>query len=312
MSQIEITVLKQGRISRNILTCCLFTTGDSYRIFNQYVGNFKRFLTQTEHLKTFEVRVYTDDTAKDIVLEAAKDNSRVTVLHFNCPQFREGNGHIGMFGTLVRFLPIFEDLDTVWCSDIDIPSRYLDKKLYDTVVDKKIDFMISTYICYERKVWGTKNTILAGRFISRIQFPRALLTLFLNRVSAGKFNEKIEEINIANTRKPRSNFPYGMDEYFLNTYIYNWLKVHNTKILVQKEYLDFGILFKVDKPEIKRLLLDYYYRPSHSVFLKIKAYLMKFIPESLSEHPCYTELQEVLPKLKDSFIVFKILNGSEL
>jgi hypothetical protein len=82
--------------------------------------------------------------------------------------------------------------------------------------------------------------------------------------------------------------------------------------LVQKEHLDFGILFKVDKPEIKRLLLDYYYRPSHSVFLKIKAYLMKFIPESLSEHPCYTELQEVLPKLKDSFIVFKILNGSEL
>jgi hypothetical protein len=312
MSQIEITVLKQGKVSRNVLTCCLFTTGDLYRVFNQYVGDFKRFLTQTEHLKTFEVRVYTDDTAKDIVLEAAGDNPRVTVLHFNCPQFREGTGHVGMFGTLVRFLPMFEDLDTVWCSDIDIPSRYLDDKLYDHVIHKKVDFMISTFICYERKVWGTKNTILAGRFISRIQFPRRLLTLFLNRISDGKLSEKIEEINTANTRKPRSNFPYGMDEYFLNTYVYNWLKAHNSRILVQKEYLDFGILFRMNNQENKRLLLDYYYRPSYSVFLKIKKILLKYVPEFLADHPCYEELLVVLPKLKDSFIVFKLFDGSEL
>ena len=312
MSQIEIKVLKQGTLSRNVLTCCLFTTGDAYRHFNQYVGDFKRFLIQTNHLTTFEVRVYTDDTAKDIVLEASEGNPRVTVLHYNCPQFREGNGHVGMFGTLVRFLPIFEDLDTVWSSDIDIPSRYLDKKLYDTVVHKKIDFMISTYVCYEKKVWGTNNTILAGRFISRIQFPRALFTRFLNMVSAGKLNEKIEEININNTRKTRSDFPYGMDELFLNTYVYNWLKQHNTRILVQKEYLDFGITFKLRDTVQKNLLLDYYYRPSHSVFLKIKKFLIEQLPQFLGSHPCYQELHNMLPKLKDSFIVFKLLDGSEL
>ena len=134
----------------------------------------------------------------------------------------------------------------------------------------------------------------------------------MNRVSSGKFNETIEEINTKNTRKPRSNFPYGMDEYFLNTYIYNWLKSHNTKILVQKEYLDFRILFREENQEIKRLLLGYYYNPTYRGFLKIREFLMKSVPMFVAEHPCYAELQEVLPKLKDSFILFKLLKGSDL
>jgi hypothetical protein len=312
MSQIEISILKQGIPSRKVLTCCLFTTGDSYRIFNQYVGDFRRFLTQTEHLKEFEVRVYTDDTAKDIVLEAAGDNSRVTILHYNCPQFREGKGHVGMFGTLVRFLPIFEDLDTVWCSDIDIPSRYLDSNLIKTVISQNYDFLISTYSCYEKKVWGTKNTILAGRFISRMQFPRALLTLFLNRVSDGKLNAKIEEINSGNTRKPRSDFPYGMDEYFLNTYIYNTLKTRNSKILVQKDYLDSEVIFKSKVKEEKELLLKYFYYPTHERFLKLKRLFLTYIPLYLDTHPCYKDTLENLSKMKTSFILLRPIRGSEL
>ena len=312
MSQIEITVLKQGKVSRNVLTCCLFTASDSYRILNQYVGNFRRFLKQAEILPRFEIRVYTDDTAKDIVLEETRDNPRVTVLHYNCPQFREGNGHVGMFGALVRFLPMFEDLDTVWSSDIDIPDRYLDPKLFRMVGEQGIDFLISTYSCYEMKVWGTKNTILAGRFISRIQFPRALLTLFLNRVSDGKFDEKIKQINTANTRKPSSAFPYGLDEYFLNTYIYNTLKTRNSKILLQKDYLDSGIVFKSELKEEKDLLMKYFYFPTYERFVKIKKIILKYLPLYLDTHPCYKDTLDNLHKMKSSFIIIKTMRGSEL
>lgn len=312
MSQIEITVLKQGILSRNVLTCCLFTASDSYRMLNQYVGNFRKFLQQSAYLKTFEVRVYTDDTAKDIVLEETKEDPRVSVLHFNCPQFREGNGHTGMFGALVRFLPMFEDLDVVWCSDIDIPDRYLAPELLHTVVKQNYDFLISTYSCYEQKVWGTKNTILAGRFISRIQFPRALLTLFLNRVSSGKFDEKIEEINVGNLRKPRSDFPYGLDEYFLNTYIYNTLKSRNSRILLQKDYLDSGIIFKGDLKAEKDLLMKYFYFPTYDRFLKMKKILLNYLPLYLDKHPCYKDMLENLNKMKNSFIVIKSIRGSDL
>ena len=312
MSQIEITVLKQGKVSRNVLTCCIFTASDSYKELNKYAENFRRFLKQAQNLHRFEVRVYTDDTAKDIVLAETKDNPKVTVLHYNCPQFREGNGHVGMFGTVVRFLPIFEDLDTVWSSDIDIPDRYLDPLLYRTVTEHRYDFLISTYSCYERKVWGTKNTIHAGRFISRIKFPRALLTLFLNRVSAGKMDEKIEQINDANKRKPRSDFPYGLDEHFLNTYIYNTLKDRNSKILLQKDYLDSGIVFKSELKEERDLLMKYFYSPNRQRFLEIKKIILKYLPLYLDTHPCYKDTLENLHKMKDNFILLKTIRGSDL
>ena len=312
MSQIEITVLKQGKASRHVLSCCLFTAGDSYRDFAQYKGNLKRFILQVKVLTRFEVRIYTDDTAKDFVLELVEGNPQITVLHYNCPEFREGRGHVGMFGTFTRFLPMFEDLDTVWSSDIDIPDRYLDPKLYQTVSEQRIDFMISTYSCYERKVWGTKNTILAGRFISRIKFDRGLLTRFLNRVHDGKLKDKIDEINVGNVRKQPSSFPYGLDEYFLNTYIYNSLKTRDAKILVQKDYLDSGIVFKSELKEEKDLLLKYFYFPTHERFLKIKKIILKYLPLYLGSHPCYQDTLDNISKMKNNFILFKTIRGSEL
>jgi hypothetical protein len=312
MSQIEITILKQGLQSRNVLTCCFFTVGEAYRDFSQYIGNLKRFLLQTEPLKQFEVRIYTDDTGKDIALEVAENKPRVSVLHYNCPDFREGKGHVGMFGTLVRFLPMFEDLDTVWSSDIDIPDSYIDPKIFERVKHLKAEFMISTYICYDRKVWGRKYTILAGRFISRIQLPRALLTRFLNNFTNGKMDEAVERINVGNTRKPRSDFPYGMDELFLNTYVYNWLSERASKVLIQKDYLASEILFLSKDTEDKKLLMSYYYGPSHSKFVKIKKLLEKLVPEFVETHPCYKELQQLLPSMKESFIRNFMIPGSEM
>lgn len=313
MSQIEITVLKQGTQSRNVITCSFFTVGDAYRDFRQYIGNLKRFVTYSDNLKQYEFRIYTDDTGKDIALEAAGDRERISVLHYNCPQFREGRGHVGMFGTLVRFLPMFEDLDMVWSSDIDIPDYYLDNKVAERVKQSKCDFMISTFICYDRKVWGRNYTMLAGRFISRIRFPKALLTRFLNNFTNGKMEEVVERINIANTRKPRSEFPYGMDELFLNTYVYNWLSERSSRILVQKDYIAAEMTHLSKDPENKKLLIQYYYGTSrHSTFLKLKRIFEELVPQFVEVHPCYKELQEILPKLKDSFTRYFVISGSDM
>jgi len=316
MSQIEITILKQGIQSRNVLTSCFFTVGEAYRDFRQYTGNLKRFLLQAEKLKDFEVRIYTDDTGKDIALEVTQDYPRASVLHYNCPEFRSGRGHVGMFGTLVRFMPMFEDLDTVWSSDIDVPDSYLNHKIFERVKNSKCDFMLSTFICYERKVWGRKYTMLAGKLISRIQFPRALLTRFLNNFTNGKMEEVVERLNVQNKRKPRSDFPYGMDELFLNTYMYNWLSERSSRVLVQKDYLpsDFG-WWSTDPENSKRVMRYYYGDSSHSNFLKIKKTLESALLERLAGEevlPCYKDLQENLPKLKDSFIRFFLIPGSEM
>uniref|UniRef100_A0A6C0CUV9 Glycosyltransferase n=1 Tax=viral metagenome TaxID=1070528 RepID=A0A6C0CUV9_9ZZZZ len=317
MSQIDIKVLKQGILSRNVVTCCFFTVGEAYRDFRQYIGNLKRFIQQTELLKTFELRIYTDDTGKDIALAVSDGNPRVTVLHYDCPQFREGRGHKGMFGTLVRFLPIFEDLDVVWCSDIDIPDRWLDERQLHLMNKHKCDFFLAKFICYDDKVvWNRKNTILAGRFITKIQFPRALLTRFLNMFTEGKLSEIVNRINDENTNltnnKPASEFPYGMDEVFLNTSIYNWMMRHNKRILLQTDYFIRGFAYEFGDKEAKALTQSYHWFPTHSKFLKLKKLFEKYLPILMKRHICYKEFFDNLPNFKNDFIVYSIVNGSDL
>ena len=109
------------------------------------------FLGQVKQLKDFEVRIYTDDTGSEFALKVAKDPN-ISVIHFDCPEFREGRGHMGTFGTLVRFLPLFEKHEIVWIADIDIPDFFVSQKNLDEMFGHSCDFKLSSRICYERKV----------------------------------------------------------------------------------------------------------------------------------------------------------------
>jgi len=281
---------------------------NAYRSFSKYESNLKNFLDQSAALEKFEVRIYTDDTGKDIALNAGKDYPAVSVILFDCPEFREESGHVGTFGTLVRFLPLFEDLDIVWSSDIDIPDSYLDTPL----LEFKTEFWINTVACYERKVWGRKYTILAGRFVSRMRFPKALLTRYLNNILSGELDFKIEEINNQNKRKFPSRIPYGIDELFLNTVVYKYLQLHAKSVLIQKDYsADTLVEHFVSKKE-KDLLHSYYSNPTKSGFLKVKEIYQDHTEQLLEKYPCLQETYDKLPSFKNSFVQTSIISGSEL
>jgi hypothetical protein len=318
MSQIEITVLKQGTPSRKVLTCCFFTVGEAYRDFKQYIDNLGRFVVDSEQLTDFEVRIYTDDTGKEYALDIAKNFSRISVLHYDCPAFRDGKGHFGMFGTLVRFLPMFEDLDIVWCSDIDIPRNYLDPVVLRQMSNQKTDIYINTFICYERKAWARRNTIVVNKFITKIQFPRALLTRFLNMIIDGKLNERLLQIDRQNTSaahnpKLTSKVPYGTDELFINTYIYNWIVNKNIRIMLDRDYLSNWLVFKLLTKNQRLFAWNYYHHPSHSKFLQIKKMLEVAEPDpKVAELECYQNLKKTLPELKTSFVARYVLTSANL
>lgn len=317
MSQIEISILKQGIPSRKVLTCCFFTVGEAYRDFKQYIGNLRRFVIDSEQLSDFEVRIYTDDTGKDYALEIAAPYPRISVFHYNCAAFRDGKGHSGMFGTLVRFLPMFEDLDIAWCSDIDIPRYYLDPVVLKQMSAHKTDIYINTFICYERKAWGRRNTIVVNKFITKIQFPRALMTRFLNMLSDGKLNERLAAINqqntSANTPKPLSKVPYGTDELFINTYVYNWIVNKNVRTMLDRDYAAPWLMFKLLSKEHRILIQKYYYYPTYTKFLQIKKILEKAEPDpAVLEEECYKDFLKTLPKLKNSFVARFVINSENL
>jgi hypothetical protein len=317
MSQIEIRVLKQGIKSRKVMTCCFFTTSEAYRDFSQYIGNLKRFVKDSDHLTDYEIRIYTDDTGKDYAIDIAAPYPHISVLHYNCPDFRDGRGHIGMFGTLVRFLPMFEDLDIVWCSDIDISKIYLDPKTLTDMNHYKADVYYNTFVCYDKFARGRVNAIVAFKLITKIQFPRALLTRYLNMVKDGKVSKLIERMNKDNVeliknQKAESKLPYGIDELFINTYIYNWIVNKNLRVLVDKDYSSHWLLFRLTAEE-KKVAYRYRLYPSITGFHKLKKIMEDAAPiPEIADANCYKDFRNTLPRLTKSFVIRRLIAGSNL
>lgn len=276
-----------------------------YRDFSKQERAYKNFLTQLP--KGFEVRVQVDNTTQEFVLKNTP--AEITVIHFNCPEFREGEGHTGTFGTFPRFLPLFEkDLELVWVTDIDVIQSYLNPK----IAEKTPDAMIHTYICQERKVYGTQYTILAGSFISRIQFPRALFTRFLTKLKDGQFQSTVDALNEANRRKPEEKVcPYGMDEYFMNTSIQNWLKDRTFDVLIWKEYSVNPTWIGATEKEAN-LMRTFQHRPSKDLFQKIREIYRKRLPAQLEEYPCLRPTWEKLDSFKSGFDEFTVIPSANL
>jgi hypothetical protein len=309
MSQIEIQILKQGTETKKVISCSFFTMRDAYRDVSRYESNLKKFCGMTK-LPGFCLRIYTDNSAKDSALEIASKYEHASVYHFNCPEFREEVGHIGTFGTFVRFLPLFEKgLEIVWISDIDVVWWWLDN------IPKK-EFNYKTNICYDRKVYGRKYTILAGTIVSRITFPKQLLTKFINNLANGKLDDTVKRIHELHPRKPPSKVPYGIDEVFMNTAIYNYLIRHDIKISVEYDYLSGldGFLVHSGKLTLKEVkdLEVFYKKPEKSMVNNIKILLKKHLPWVVSERPCFQETLDLLPTFRSSFVKTYVLKGSEL
>ena len=319
MSQIITKVLKQGTTHSKIISCSFFTFKEAYKSFDRYIDNLNIFLFKLSIIKTiqnnFEIRVYTDNTGKDDALKAAEKYPDVSVIHFDCPEFRDGKGHIGFFGSLVRLLPLFEKHKLVWISDIDTHFRQLEDW------DFKEDIGITNQLCYPN-IRSRKYAIVLHKFLSKVEFPKQLLTRFLNKFLDGSLEEKVSELNKDNTQKPSSNFPYGMDELFITSTVYDWIKKKDFKICV---YLDFFSFFLGEfiknnnlKSEYDKIVYQNYLRkstPAKDSLIPIKNILKIAYTEIVKKNPCAQQYVDILndPKSFKTTIYPKIIiNSSDL
>ena len=309
MSQIYISVLKQGLKYSKVISCSFFTMKDSYRNFAKYQAHLAKFLGQVrKYFKNYEVRVYTDNTGSEYAVKVSQGYPDVSVLHFDCPEFREGSGHVGTFGTFARFLPLFEEHSLVWVSDIDVPDNYF------ALENSQDDFRIVSQVCYERKVYGRKYTFLAGRFISKHQLPRALLTRFLNKILDGSYAKEIEGLNQHNSRKPPSAFPYGTDELFMNWSVYDWIKKRDFTISVLIDYNPGSIVTKNAgyTEEEDQVIYDFYKTDNKKLIPLIKKTLKEKLPIAIQKYPCLKPLLEKLDLFQNDFYERFRISSSDL
>jgi len=309
-TSLNITILKQGRPSKKVLSVCFFTMKDAYRAKEKYERYFIKFLYQKRVLKGFETRVYTDDSGKDFIMDAVKDDLFVSVYHYNYTPLREEIGHIGTFGTMMRFLPLFEPgLTIVWISDIDIPGYYLDPSFL--TVNR--DFIFRSFPAYKIGLYNRPYSIVANMIISFKTFPKELFYKYIQDLThpEGKLKLYIENQNKQNelAKKPYSKIPYGIDEYFMNNIMYDYIITSLFKTYI---VLDYGQVFtylrytKMLTEEEDTLYYTYMLYPNFNLFQKLKKIYMEKAPLIEDKYP------GILTTFKNSFIKIHRKTGTEL
>lgn len=329
MSQIKIKVLKQGTPSDKVLSCAFFTMKSAYRVFNKYEYQLKVMIDKSRALKGFETRIYTDDTGSEISLAIAEKYSDVSVYHFDCPEFRDGMGHTGTFGTLVRFLPMFEEgLSTIFITDIDVD--YQNNWFSNSLVKlaSKYDVFAENRICYERRPWNAKRKypFVAYRMIFNVTLPRRMLTHYITKLADGSYSDAISEVNEYNINgskpKPRNDrFPYGMDEFFLNVILYEYIKRKDMKCLFRKEY-EIGGWLTSDNSNLtekeKKTIWKYHDNKNKPAKVpeNIKQLYRKGIEHLQSldavKYRCFDEVLQLLDKFKNEMEHWFSISGKDL
>jgi hypothetical protein len=251
----ESRLLQAARVgprSRRVVSASYFHMKNGYRAPEAYNVFLTRFLRATEKglPREWKVRLYVDDSVPEWRKLVSRFN-RVEVYSFNCPAFRHKDGHPGhegTFGTLARFLPLFEPEgthDTVWVTDIDTPDVVFEDPFWTTVHP---GIRVHSYVFYSR-AWIPKShkfNIVNNYFVSTVAFPRELIDRFLDRLTR---NGTPSVMKLHNTAyKAQSNlssaFMYGMDEYFTNNDLYLWIQKQKHVPLLVTEEANLSLAFR--------------------------------------------------------------------
>lgn len=287
------------------ISCSLFTMFDTqrYRRFEKYVNNFETWLRRLH--KTFYVRLYVDASVLDnphFERLFIRNYDNLEIILYEFPDFlaEDKIHHDGTFGTIVRFLPLYNDpplpksVEYIWVSDVDMPQHIFS---YQNITDlKRKNAVISTYAfaCYT-KAWVPKDIEFpsgAGKIITsrKVRYPKKDFVEFLSNILNGKYVKIKEEIiENATTRKTEGvkYFPYGFDELFVNLYLE---KIFN---------------------EYRRII---YYSISLERF---RSYIPKALSDKVLELGTNTWRREATPKQKEELLkvndeIYKIIKNIPL
>lgn len=215
-------------VKKNIVSCSFFkmaTTG--YKDFSSYIDGIKILYNHRIKDTDFHLRIFIDETIylDNTIMNELKKLTNIELVLYSCPNFliKDKKNHEGLFGTMVRFFPMFDfpnnDAKTVIISDVDICSKtkiYTFKlinivhRLIEPSIYKNIKLLkfgnLAKNVTYEYScINNGKPSIyaIAPSIISFSRLEQNIIVNYLNEVKSHpltkkysyyyKFNEKIEE-----------------------------------------------------------------------------------------------------------------------
>lgn len=259
------------KIKKNIVSCSFFKLSSSpYKNFNLYIDGleklYSKVYTQYKDEK-FTIRLFIDNSIyldKKLFKRLEKMDKLEMVL-YECTSYQIGidlNYHMGLFGTLVRFFPMFNfknnDADIIIISDID-DYDYFEKSIQNIRLIKS-NIKPHTELSFFKAGNISKNVLytigsiyknipnpyaVASNFISFSKCDYQVLYDFLIEIKESnelltKYQHKFEtNVNLITDDK----FVYGFDEYFLNINYTNYLIDTSKTVCIKFKWSVYGSLF---------------------------------------------------------------------
>lgn len=245
---------------KGVVSTCAFVMHNKYRDTFKYADGLLRLSQSIDtFLPGFILRIFADvsiqtspDWAKTLDILRAKPY--VQIVFFTCPKFFDVsyNEHFGVFGTLIRTVPMFEDKSLpnwvtvpegvpVLFTDIDFTTNLMSIALFALakLCIETDDFDIGTVTPsasmgnrHKLNVGTLPKVVWAGSYICKVRFPITLLTDFLNECTRnnpillpqqhevaqnpilyGMGEDAETYVNLRDMI--HSKFYYGIDEFFL-------------------------------------------------------------------------------------------------
>jgi len=333
-------IKKLSEKRNNLISVSFFKMIQSYRDFGKYETYLKNFINKFPTLKDYNLRIYVDESTSDnYVLQEAKKYDFMEIVEFECKNFKIDKFHNGTFATLIRLYPLFnlkDDYEIIRVSDIDLQFNiYFQGREEYNMQKYKLNFFFLKYIPYI-KPWSNpkyNHTIMGGLILSKVKFPRDIFNKYLDDlylIENNKYNselsmivDKIRQSTNYKYKEKNIQLPYGIDELFLNHYLYPFIKTKSyikygmraelypsqilnlikTSKILTKEDLDFieklkkeeeDIFFKRSKNEAKFL----------STFMEFIKNFKNKISDQYDE--LYEEIMKYKNDFKGSFIFFLV------
>jgi len=255
---------------KNIISCSFFKLQTTdYKNFDIYINgliNLYNYIVKNNVEYTLRLfideSVYRDKSLFDKISLLKK----IDVIIYHCQDYVSNEiYHYGLFGTLVRFFPFFDfdnnDADTVVIFDIDDSPKNL-KNIFEYIETFNEYNKNNNEDIYFLKIGSiNKNTIfndfpmlvkgvpnpycIAPRWVNFKRIDKDIIYHYFNLVNKTKVKLTLYDYKI----KLNSNyithdiFIYGIDEYFLNITLNNYLIDKNKTMTVIFKWSVAGILY---------------------------------------------------------------------
>lgn len=220
----------------DIIVSVFFKRSQYYKNFGIYIKGLERVLQYVDSLKEeFVYILFIDENIADdqTIMQKIKNCKKCVPVLFRCVKYMDNNYHYDLFGTLVRFFPMFDfsnnPTNIVICIDIDL--HHDDYYRLDMLIKYKLKgFSCAADI--SKLLYNNKNPYVYAGLLSfnRKKINKSLIIDFIRDAGSGKIDSK------GYYGKRLTNFGYGIDEIFINDIFIYHIKTINIIIEYQLSY----------------------------------------------------------------------------